>query len=71
MLLPKNYKAKGQLVDIPRINIEKMLEYQVKQGNKLDVSVFEKYRKASVDEGGFDWYGTKEGFEFWFKLLKD
>ena len=45
--------------------VTKMLENQIKQGNKADINVFVKYPAAGKKEGGFDWNLSLEGYEFW------
>jgi hypothetical protein len=46
---------KGDIKDFPKEVVEWMLDNQVKQGNKRDVSVFEKCRHDGNENGGFDW----------------
>lgn len=56
----------GQLEGFPQEIVEKMLEEQVRQGNKRDVTVFEKNIFASKRNNGFD-HGTAV-FENWYKV---
>ena len=58
----------NQLEGIPEPIIEKMLEYQVAQGNPLDRSVFEHDVKSSYD--GMEWVRTPEGVSFWNSVLR-
>ena len=60
---------KGQIKGFPKEVIEKMLDYQVAQGNNLDVSVFEKDNTCSRDEAGFDWAQTIEGSALWCEVI--
>jgi hypothetical protein len=60
---------KGQLEGFPREVVEKMLERQVEQGNKRDVKLFESFAERSKYVGGFKWHGTREGQEFWGKVI--
>lgn len=53
------YTPKGDLKGLPIEVIKQMLIEQVAQGNKEDVTVFERDRCAKKNEGGFDWYNTK------------
>ena len=51
----------GEIKDFPPEIVEKMLEKQVEQGNKRDVSVFEKNSCLNARQGGFNvsiprWY---------------
>jgi NTP pyrophosphatase (non-canonical NTP hydrolase) len=48
-----------------------MLEEQEAQGNKRGASVFMINVKADIQEDGFDWDQSKEGFGFWYKILYD
>ena len=56
---------KGQLEGFPQEIVEKMLEYQEKQGNKRDVSVFEKN-----DCSGFFWEESVEKYNFWHEVIE-
>ncbi len=62
---------KGQLKGFPPEVVEKMLEYQVAQGNPRNVAVFEGWVVASKRQFGFAWDDTPEGFLFWKKVIKD
>ena len=62
-------KYKGEIADFPQEVVEKMLERQVEQGNKRDVSVFEICRGAISN--GFEWSKTEEGFYFWGSVITD
>lgn len=53
----------------PKEVVEKMLEYQEKQGNKRDISVFERFPSANKIGGGFNWDKTEEGLNFWTKVI--
>ena len=60
---------KGQLEGFPQEVVEKMLDEQVKQGNKRDVSVFEKANVTGCDYGGIDWQDTEYGYYFWQRVI--
>ena len=60
---------KGQLKDFPREIVDKMLEYQVKQGNPRDISVFESIPNAEICFGGFTWRDTIEGVNWWSEVI--
>lgn len=62
----ETYTPKGQLEGFPKEVIKRMLECQVEQGNKEDVSVVEKCNYA-----GFEWEDTKEGTDFWSQVIFD
>lgn len=62
---------KGELTGFPIEVVEKMLEYQVKQGNPKNVIVFENLSTCDVVAGGFDWEKTTEGREFWEAVIAD
>lgn len=55
---------KGQLEGFPTEIVEKMLEKQVEQGNKKDVTIFEECNAT-----GFIWNKTIEGQKFWEKVI--
>ena len=59
----------GQIADFPIEVVEKMLERQVEQGNKRDVSVFENKVYASFVQRGFSWDRTQEGDAFWRDIV--
>ena len=59
-------KYKGEIAGFPQEIVEKMLERQVEQGNKRDVSVFER-----TCTGGFFWDITIEGQLFWSSVIKN
>ena len=59
----------GEIADFPVEIVERMLECQVEQGDKRDVSVFERNKIAGVDSKGFDWIKTKEGARFWIEVI--
>ena len=60
---------KGQIKRFPQEIVEKMLEYQVEQGNPRDISIFETDKIASLSSGGFTWEKTPEGKSFWLKVI--
>lgn len=62
---------KGQLKGFPMEIVERMLKYQVEQGNPRDVSIFEENRYADGEHGGFFWDSTSEGSDFWIIVLND
>jgi len=51
----KGYTPKGDIKDFPIEVIEWMCYNQVKQGNEVNVKVFERMPYASYIYGGFDW----------------
>lgn len=59
----------GDIKDFPIEVVEKMIEEQVKQGNKANVSVFQKVCIASKSQGGFDWEKTNDGENFWGDVI--
>ena len=50
-----NKLQKGAIENFPVHVIEAMLDEQVKQGNKRDAEVFQRYAMASTSSGGFMW----------------
>lgn len=60
---------KGELTGFPQEIVEKILDEQERQGNKRDVSVFEKKAEAQLEDGGFDWESTNQDYLFWESIL--
>ena len=61
---------KGAIEDFPVHVIEAMLDEQVKQGNKLDVEVFQRYARTSVSRGGFTCADSEQGYMFWEAVIQ-
>ena len=59
----------GEIKRFPIEVVRKMVEEQVRQGNKADVSIFQKKNYADKENGGFKWKDTEEGFEFWDMVI--
>lgn len=59
----------GRIQFFPIEVVEKMVEEQVRQGNKPDVKVFQKNVSAGKSIKGFSWHGTEAGHSFWEKVL--
>jgi hypothetical protein len=60
---------KGRLKGFPTEVVEKMLEYQLAQGNILATKAFERDKSCSLLAGGFDWRAAPEGTEFWREVI--
>lgn len=50
-------------------NVEKMLYYQIINGNAKNLSIFEEFSAAGSIDGGFDWKNTKEGYDYWMNII--
>ena len=59
MIKLENYTPKGEIKDFPIEVIEWMLTEQVEQGNKQDVTVFERNKISELSTRGFDWERSK------------
>lgn len=59
----------GDIKDFPIEVVEKMIEEQVKQGNCPNVGVFQKHISADTVDGGFNWYNTEDGDDFWIEII--
>ena len=59
----------NRLKEFPTEIVEKMLECQVEQGNRKDVSIFENSSSESKTHGGFDWDKTSEDRNFWTRVI--
>ena len=55
--------------DFPIEVIQKMVDEQVRQGNPADVSVFQEQKHKDSPRGGFDWYKTTDGEDFWGRVV--
>lgn len=60
-----------QFKDLPVEIQQRMLDEQVRQGNKRDAEVFKEYTMAGIRGGGFTWSRTVEGYAFWEKIIHD
>jgi hypothetical protein len=70
----EDYKVKeedliGEIKDFPIEVVQKMVDCQVEQGNKADVTVFQKSRCEMKEDNGFSWNETAEGFSFWSNIV--
>lgn len=62
----------GEIKDFPIEIVEKMIERQMEQGNKADVSVFQRTRFVGASSGGFTWTKTTEDEDeenFWRNVI--
>lgn len=59
----------GYISDFPIEVVQKMVDYQIKQGNKPDVVTFQMNCFRSKFYGGFDWDETDEGENFWYDVI--
>lgn len=60
----------GKIKNFPIEVVEKMVEEQVRQGNKADVTIFQKEVTADTRDGGFVWKITKDGHAFWDEIIR-
>lgn len=61
----------GQLEGFPLEVVIAMLNYQVAQGNRADVGVFQKTPYAPRGGGGFSWDRSVEGHAFWCRVIPE
>jgi hypothetical protein len=59
----------GQIKGFPIEVVQRMVDCQVEQGNKADVTVFQSNVYAYVLFGGFDWDKTIERSFFWHRVI--
>lgn len=59
----------GDIKDFPIEIAQKMVDYQVEQGNAPDVVTFQRNCFMSKDYGGVDWDKTDEGTDFWYNVI--
>lgn len=60
-----------QFNDLPVEIQQRMLDEQVRQGNKRDAEVFKERVIADDRGGGFAWEDSEEGLDFWEKIILD
>lgn len=59
----------GGLTGFPIEVVEAMLAEQFAQGCPLNVKVFQENPTASKSGGGFNWDGTRDGWDFWHDVI--
>ena len=59
----------GDIAGFPIEDVRKMIEEQVRQGNKADVGVFQECAHKVKKSGGFEWKETEYGFDFWNMVI--
>ena len=64
-----NTPFKEQIDWLPDFIGEELMNQQELQGNKRDISVFEKNIGACKSKGGFSWDKTQQGYDFWSIVL--
>lgn len=62
---------KGQIEGFPQEIVEAMLDEQVRQGNKRDVTVFEHDRTSGRSRRGFTWSLSADGQTFWLRVIEN
>lgn len=60
---------KGDIAGFPIEVVQRMVDYQVEQGNEANVTVFQNRIQICASAGGFDWVRTEEGREFWGDVI--
>lgn len=60
---------KCDIADLPIEVVQRMVDCQVEQGNKADVSVFQLRKRTRFKDGGFDWDKTNEGYFVWLRIM--
>ena len=59
----------GEIADFPRLVVQAMVDEQVRQGNPADPSVFASGVLSCKQEGGFTWYESTLGYNFWAEII--
>jgi hypothetical protein len=60
---------KGEIKGFPQHVVEAMLDEQERQGNKRDVTVFEKNKQVDLSNGGFNWSKSVFGWNVWGDII--
>lgn len=61
----------GGIQNFPIEVVEKMIEEQVRQGNLPNVEVFQENPAVGMDDGGFNWRKTEQGYDFWDEVIEE
>ena len=64
-----NTPYEGQIDWLPDFIGEELMRQQELQGNKRDISVFEKSNTSDKNQGGFDWHKTMQRELFWHRVI--
>lgn len=67
----KQTDLKGKIAQFPIEVVEKMVDEQRRQGNGRNVNVFQTKVTADVEEGGFSWGSSADGYLFWESVILD
>jgi len=67
----ENYIHKGELEGFPKEIIAHMLDCQEEQNRPRDVTVFERNIIEGGSGKGFTWDKTQEGWNFWYKVIRE
>ena len=59
----------GDIKAFPIEVVQKMVDYQIEQGNIPNVTVFQKDCATAKFQNGFDWDETEEGANFWGEVI--
>lgn len=61
----------GEIKDFPIEVVQEMVNEQVRQGNKADVTVFQKSVTRDCPYGGFAWEDAVDGRYFWYEVISN
>ena len=67
----KQTDLKGKIAQFPIEVVQKMVDEQRRQGNGRNVNVFQSKATADVEEGGFSWGSSADGYLFWESIILD
>ena len=67
MVTPSDIK--GDITDFPIEVVQKMLDEQARQGNRADVTVFQRNNIANKKNKGFEWSESEDGDSFWVNVI--
>lgn len=59
----------GKIKHFPIEIVQKMIDYQVAQGNKANITIFQENPYYHKNIGGFAWCNTIEGHVFWEEVI--
>ena len=61
----------GDIENFPIEVVQKMVDEQVRQGNRADVTIFQRDRFLNKENKGFTWWNTKDGQLFWNEVIRN
>lgn len=71
MYIVRPEDLKGELKFVSITLAQRMINCQIEQGNKANISIFQQNLNADKKDGGFDWDQSEEDMQYWQKILSE